>query len=540
MGQSYDSVILNCSAHVDLTTVSVSGSALAGGIVGLDGFSILANSYAMGSIYADAGVNAATIGGIAGMQAGVAGNNYSDMKLTSKNATGDIGGIAGRNTAIGTVNYGYFNSEQEQRSGNSVVTPAKDIGTNVTMGSTGVVRNTVAMTGAELCSETFRDLLNENQCEDHELRSALQDGVTRYSIKLRADGSLTVDSWILDGEVRQKNAPALELDPQAPEAPVITPDGGSYAEAQTVTITAAPADAAIYYTLDGSDPLNGTLYTGPFTLEQSAVVRAVAVRGNSVSAETRVEFTIETVHNAVLSFVSNGGSVVERVELPVGTALDLSAYVTEREGYDFTGWYLDAALTQPITSLTLEADTTVYAGWRIRNPFVDVAEKDYFYDAVLWGVENGVVKGMDETHFEPETVCTRAQALTFLWRANGMPQPKTTTNPFVDVDASAYYYDAVLWGVENGIVKGMDETHFEPDTACSRAHALTFLWRAKGMPQASGTTFADVPANAYYAQAVAWGVENGIVKGMDETHFEPDTLCQRAHAVTFLWRAYAN
>ena len=446
VGQSYDSVILNCSAHVDLTTVSVSGSALAGGIVGLDGFSILANSYAMGSIYADAGVNAATIGGIAGMQAGVAGNNYSDMKLTSKNATGDIGGIAGRNTAIGTVNYGYFNSEQEQRSGNSVVTPAKDIGTNVTMGSTGVVRNTAAMTGAELRSETFRDLLNENQCEDHELRSALQDGVTRYSIKLRADCSLTVDSWILDGEVRQKNAPVLELDPQAPEAPVITPDGGSYAEAQTVTITADSADAAIYYTLDGSDPLNGTLYTGPFTLEQSAVVRAVAVRGNSVSAETRVEFTIETVHNAVLSFVSNGGSVVERVELPVGTALDLSAYVTEREGYDFTGWYLDAALTQPITSLTLEADTTVYAGWRIRNPFVDVAEKDYFYDAVLWGVENGVVKGMDETHFEPETVCTRAQALTFLWRANGMPQPKTTTNPFVDVDASAYYYDAVLLG----------------------------------------------------------------------------------------------
>ena len=136
VGQSYDSVILNCSAHVDLTTVSVSGSALAGGIVGLDGFSILANSYAMGSIYADAGVNAATIGGIAGMQAGVAGNNYSDMKLTSKNATGDIGGIAGRNTAIGTVNYGYFNSEQEQRSGNSVVTPAKDIGTNVTMCAT--------------------------------------------------------------------------------------------------------------------------------------------------------------------------------------------------------------------------------------------------------------------------------------------------------------------------------------------------------------------------------------------------------------------
>ena len=118
-----------------------------------------------------------------------------------------------------------------------------------------------------------------------------------------------------------------------------------------MTITAAPADAAIYYTLDGSDPLNGTLYTGPFTLEQlRRRARRRRAAGNSVSAETRVEFTIETVHNAVLSFVSNGGSVVERVELPVGTAVDLSAYVTEREGYDFTGWYLDAALTQPITS----------------------------------------------------------------------------------------------------------------------------------------------------------------------------------------------
>ena len=114
------------------------------------------------------------------------------------------------------------------------------------------------------------------------------------------------------------------------------------------------------------------------------------------------------------------------------------------------------------------------------------------------------------------------------------------TMNFIDVKTTDYFYNSVKWAVNKGVTTGTSSTTFSPYNPCKRAEIVTFLWRAKGMPQASGTTFADVPANAYYAQAVAWGVENGIVKGMDETHFEPDTLCQRAHAVTFLWRAYAN
>ena len=205
----YNSMILNCGAQVDITSISTGGTALAGGIVGQDGFAIVANNYARGSIYAEAGVNSATIGGIAGMQAGVAGNNYADVKLVSKNATGDIGGITGRNTAIGTIIYGYFNKEQEQRSGNSVIAEPKAVGENVTMlGNTGVVKETAGMTAAELRSEAFRDLLNDNQCEDKELRTALAQGISDFDIVVR-EAKLTIDSWVLDGIVRQGNAPTI-------------------------------------------------------------------------------------------------------------------------------------------------------------------------------------------------------------------------------------------------------------------------------------------------------------------------------------------
>lgn len=231
-------MILNCGAQVDITSISTGGTALAGGIVGQDGFAIVANNYARGSIYAEAGVNSATIGGIAGMQAGVAGNNYADVKLVSKNATGDIGGITGRNTAIGTIIYGYFNKEQEQRSGNSVIAEPKAVGENVTMlGNTGVVKETAGMTAAELRSEAFRDLLNDNQCEDKELRTALAQGISDFDIVVR-EAKLTIDSWVLDGIVRQGNAPTIPV-LQSAAAPVIDPNGGTFTGKQTVTITCA-------------------------------------------------------------------------------------------------------------------------------------------------------------------------------------------------------------------------------------------------------------------------------------------------------------
>ena len=171
--------------------------------------------------------------------------------------------------------------------------------------------------------------------------------------------------------------------------------------------------------------------------------------------------------------------------------------------------------------------------------FVDVPETAYYADAVDWAVENGITNGKDATHFAPKDDCTRAQIVTFLWRTAGEPEPATTVNPFVDVNPSAYYYKAVLWAVGEGITNGTDATHFSPNATCTRAHAVTFLWRMEGepMPTNSRSSFADVQdMNAYYYYAVMWAVENGITNGTDPTHFSPKQTCSRAQIVTFLYR----
>ena len=170
------------------------------------------------------------------------------------------------------------------------------------------------------------------------------------------------------------------------------------------------------------------------------------------------------------------------------------------------------------------------------NSFIDVTSRDYYYDAVLWAVENGVTNGTSATTFSPDANVTRAQMVTFLWRAAGSPEPRSSANPFTDVSGSAYYYDAVLWAVENGITVGTSETTFSPELAVTRAQAVTFLWRSAGFPAVSGGSFADVANESYYAQAVAWAVANGITNGTGGNNFSPDLIVSRAQAVTFLYR----
>ena len=143
---------------------------------------------------------------------------------------------------------------------------------------------------------------------------------------------------------------------------------------------------------------------------------------------------------------------------------------------------------------------------------------------------------MGDGLFAPEWVCTRGQIVTFLWRASGSPAPKATELPFTDVAADAYYAQAVLWAVENGITNGTSETTFSPDQTCTRAHAVAFLYRMSGSPAAAGSTFSDVAADAYYSTAVAWAVEKGITNGTSGTTFSPDDTCTRGQIVTFLYR----
>ncbi len=170
--------------------------------------------------------------------------------------------------------------------------------------------------------------------------------------------------------------------------------------------------------------------------------------------------------------------------------------------------------------------------------FTDVKKSDFFYTPVQWAVSEGITTGTSSTTFGPSESCTRAQAVTFLWRAAGSPAPKTSKNPFVDVKKNDYYYKAVLWAVENGITKGTSATAFSPDESCTRGQIVTFLWRAQGGKKVSASNpFKDVKKSDYYYDAVLWAVKNNVTTGTSATAFSPNDTCTRGQIVTFLYRA---
>ena len=174
------------------------------------------------------------------------------------------------------------------------------------------------------------------------------------------------------------------------------------------------------------------------------------------------------------------------------------------------------------------------------NPFSDVPGSAYYNAAVRWAVKNGIASGTDAKHFSPDAACTRAQAVTFLWRAAGSPAPTLAENPFTDVKPSDYCYDAVLWAVETGIAKGTSASTFSPDAACTRGQIVTFLYRAAGSPAGyANSGYTDVPETSYCAAPVAWAVALRITSGTGTLTFSPDDLCTRAQIVTFLYRANA-
>lgn len=181
-------------------------------------------------------------------------------------------------------------------------------------------------------------------------------------------------------------------------------------------------------------------------------------------------------------------------------------------------------------------------GGATQNPFVDVKQGDYYYDAVQWAVGKKITSGTSATTFTPDGICTRAQTVTFLWRSQGSPKAAGAENPFTDVSKDAYYYDAVLWAVEQGITNGTSAITFSPDATVTRGQTAAFLWRVAKQPQVDQTAnpFADVTQDAYYYNAVLWAVAKEITNGTSSTTFSPDQGCTRAQIVTFLWRTNSN
>ena len=364
------------------------------------------------------------------------------------------------------------------------------------------------------------------------VRVVLRYGETGSSGTSNADAAnitidglpLTIDSFDENGSATVENVPSgqylLTVIPAGDRAKVTvngkpaengmaTISGGSYTRTVTVTITAA----------DDSISRTYTIYLNPVPSQ------------NSGSDNDTIYYT--------LNFETNGGSKITALRKSSGTTVDLTAYTPTRIGYIFTGWYADKALTEKITEVKLTGSTTVYAGWQeaAASPFTDVPKGSYYEEAVNWAVAQGITAGTTATTFSPNNPCTRAQAVTFLWRAAGSPAPKSSVMPFTDVAEGSYYHDAVLWAMENGITKGTSDTAFTPNAKCTRAQIVTFLWRSQKSPASDSVNpFTDVAADAYYANAVLWAAENGITGGTTATTFSPNNNCTRAQIVTFLWR----
>ena len=240
------------------------------------------------------------------------------------------------------------------------------------------------------------------------------------------------------------------------------------------------------------------------------------------------------------------GTITPSGNVTVKAGADQAFAIQPNSGYTVSKVLVDGTDVGAVTSYTFKnvtANHTIEAVFakveaKPTNPFVDVAEGTYYYDPVLWAVANGITSGVDATHFEPEGTCTRAHAVTFLWRASGQPEPKTTNMPFRDVKPGSYYEKAVLWAVENKITSGTSTTTFSPDENCTRAQIVTFLWRSEGEPYASDSNnpFTDI-ASDYYMDAVFWAVKEGITNGTTPTTFSPGERCTRAQIVTFIYRA---
>ena len=335
----------------------------------------------------------------------------------------------------------------------------------------------------------------------------------------------------------------------------------------------APTEYTITYDLAGGtaegNPDTYTIETRTFTLTNptKSGYTFTGWSGTGLTGENNLTVTIEKGSTGDRSYTAHwryngsghsysyytikatagaGGSISPSGNVSVREGRDQTFTITPDKGYAVANVKIDGKSIGAVKSYTFENVSRTHTIEVIfmkanGNPqtgvFVDVATGSYYEDAVDWAVENGITKGTDDTHFSPDGICTRAQAVTFLWRTAGSPKPEIRTMPFTDVPVGSYYYDAVLWAVENGITKGTSDTTFSPNMTCTRAQIVAFLWRSEKSP-AAGTAnpFADVKSTAYYADAVLWAVREDITKGTTSTTFSPDADCTRAQIVTFLWR----
>ena len=314
------------------------------------------------------------------------------------------------------------------------------------------------------------------------------------------------------------------------------------AEGSVVTLTADAPAANMHFARweveSGSEAVtfaNATNSTTTFPMPAGEVKVKAVFEADEIMVP--IQYDVSVLNDG------NGKAFASPAKAAADTAITLTA--TPNAGYHFKAWRVilggvtitDNKFTMPAEDVEVQAVFEKDAPIS-KHPFLDVPAGAYYEDAVVWAVGKGITSGTNATTFDPNGTCTRAQAVTFLWRAAGSPTPKTKLMPFPDVPVGSYYWNAVLWAIEQGITEGTSYLTFSPNDSCTRAQIVTFLWRAKGNPAVSGSApFTDVAPDAYYAAAVTWAEKNGITGGIGNGLFGSNNTCTRAQIVTFLYRA---
>ncbi len=343
--------------------------------------------------------------------------------------------------------------------------------------------------------------------------------------------------------------------------PTASVAAGTYTSAQNVVLSTATEGAAIYYTTDGIDPTtSSTIYTEAIAVSETTTIKAIAVKDGCPDSDVlTATYTIKentpggggssTYYSVATKSSKNGTIAIDKTKAASGTTVTITVKpdsgftvekvtVLDKNGKEVTVKNLGNdkySFTMPKGGVTVLA--TFMEDNTMLNFFVDVNADDYFYDAVLWAAENGITTGTDAIHFSPNGTTTRAQMVTFIWRLAGSPDFEGGDTPFTDITKSDYFYDAVVWGWNVGIINGKSETLFAPDDIVTRGEAVTFIYRyAKVAGGDLPNPFTDVTLGKFYYYPVLWAANNEIVKGTSATTFSPDAECTRGQVVTFLYR----
>ena len=326
-------------------------------------------------------------------------------------------------------------------------------------------------------------------------------------------------------------------------------DSGKTIKLETDCAEAVTVSRTVKFTLDkNSHAFTGSIKAGSYTTVTATGTELVEYTftysrpySGSSSYDPTYSVTVDKTENGSVTVspksASKGDTVTITVKPDSGYVLE-TLTVTDKNGNELTlkdkG---DGKYTFTMPAGKVEVKATFMEDNSVLNFFYDVPNGAYFYEAVKWAVDKGITNGLSDTMFGPYEFCTRAQIVTFLWRAAGSPEPKTVSS-FTDVPANAYYAKAVAWAVENGITNGMTETTFAPDATCTRGQSVTFLYRALKGTASGSANFTDVKSDAFYADAINWAVANNVTNGTSNTTFSPNADCTRAEIVTFLYRAY--